>query len=206
MKKIIYILVFLVCVSLVSGYLGTELVTCGNFDCGTDINTFWSDLGTASCQNNWINITGLGDGDVINLGCGSSGEFIANTSQDISFKAGRSYNVTLDVHQLARTNLKIFVSDNITSFSESDIGGAFISSWIAKPTVDGNLTIEGHTDNTIRTVTLLNSISVKEIIEIKEYQFIARDNNQLTKIFNWIRRIFKTSNVNEMEIIVRVHK
>ena len=111
----IYILLSaLIAVSLVSASeLGQELVTCGDFSCATP-SDFWSNFGTETCEGKWF-ILGS---DILAVGCISAFPTNTNTSQDIEFKAERSYNVTLDIRALSKTgdNLTIFISDNSTTF------------------------------------------------------------------------------------------
>ncbi len=90
-KKIIYILVFLVCVSLVSASVfnlklkrkkGEELVTCSDFLCDTD----WT-------QNNMTIFP------MFSLAQYSGGGGAGLISQPIDFKQGTTYNVTVEMQQ-----------------------------------------------------------------------------------------------------------
>ncbi len=134
--------------------LGEELVTCGEFDC-SPLGNNWSNIGTTNCENKWFSHIGI----AIRFNCDGVPENV-NTSQDIQFKAGRNYNVTLDILSMASSNTTIFISDNSTTFITSGI-----KSFIAKPTIDGNLTINGQHSGVGRNTNILDSISVKEIIE-----------------------------------------
>ena len=187
MKKLIICILLsaLLAVSLVSASeLGEELVTCGEFDCATP-DDFWSNLGTGGCQNKWYE-----QSDILRINCVSGGSGNGNTSQDIQFKAGRSYNVTLAIRSMDRTsnNITIFISDNVTTFKGIiTIASNTIKSWIATPTVDGNLTINGEYNFAFRSQNQLNSISVKEIIEAPTI-FIRHNNIDIQIPYTYFER------------------
>ena len=180
MKKTIIIgmLLCILVASMVSGYLGSELVTCGDFDCATP-SDFWSDLNIGVCENN-LGVSGTN----LIMQCGLfGGTFKANTSQDIEFKAERNYNVTIDIIILTRSNVTVFVSDNSTLFNTSGSGSFGVRSFVAKPTIDGNLTIEGSIPNVAFPQIVIGSISVKEILPpVTEYEFRVRVNKNGAEI------------------------
>ena len=185
-----YILVFLICISLVSASVfnlklkknSKELVTCGNFDCATP-SDFWSNLGNDFCQDKWFIIAV----PVLRMGSSASCGFVTNTniSQDIKFKAGKNYNVTLDIAGIGAKgeNMTIYISDNFTIFKDPIGVGNTIKSFIAKPTIDGNLTINGQMPEVTRTINRLNSISVKEVKD-KVFRWKPKRKNT-DKVFRW---------------------
>ncbi len=192
MKKTIIVMLVLVILSIgmVEGYLGSELVTCGDFDCATPTD-FWSNLGTGTCEAKWFIDTNL-----LTMVCGISGpdvETNSNTSQDISFKTGRIYNVTLDIFIEGNNNVTVYISDNSTFLDSGNVG---ITSWIAKPTIDGNLTINGQVPDIggARDNNIIDFISVKEILPvIDEYEWVTQVNkNGVT--------------IHEVEVVVKPNK
>ncbi len=192
MKKTILIVMVLVILSIgmVEGFLGGELVTCGDFSCATP-SDFWSNLvSPTNCVNNFFV-----SASTLVMQCGGfGGSFKSNTSQDISFKAGRSYNVSIDFSFLTRSNATIFISDNFTRFVRGDGAGDAIVSFIAKPTINGNLTIEGSVSTSILSIVAINSISVKEILPVVDE-------------YEWVTQVNKNGvTIHEVEVVIQPNK
>ena len=144
-------------VSLVSGYLGEELVTCGDFTCDTDWVGFKSFNWTYDDTFNRARYLANPDGSTDNL------------SQAISIQSNRLYNVTLNASlgssRDSLTTLIIYlggtrkVVENTTVTTDDTVYSFNITSF----NTDG-LFLEGFAENGITTPINLWSISVKEVI------------------------------------------
>ncbi len=162
MKKTILIVMVLVILSIgmVEGFLGEELVTCGDFSCDTD----WSgDFGNG--VDSWIISGGtLLTDSAIDI------PYAYNATQNISIEIGRKYNIILDIKQNFASSLNVYLGGNISTFDSSGIKSYIITTFNTN-----NLTLE-YNSNFIFDRMEINSISVKEIITIDEYEVVAMVN------------------------------
>ncbi len=186
MKKIICILLsVLFAVSLVSARLGDELVTCADF----------------TCNDEWVGLpegNGVGWWWLIEFG-----EFIRHAqvvsertdtfSQDISIQIGKSYNVSINVNDFTTTG---GFGSNELNFTLGGVKqGVFTDFLISQPetvfsyiitaTTTEGIFVNGTTDNNAQI--FLNSVSVKEIIEIPTI-FIRHNNEEIQIPYTFFER------------------
>ncbi len=176
MKKIIYLIVFLVLISLVSASeLGEELVTCGDFSCSDE----WVDLPTCFLQNEWCWVSFGG----YTQHRASGSELRTNFSQSISVQENKIYNITIIIDLstikvfLGSNELNIYLGDTkeniFTDFSP--IVDTYFS-FLISPTTSNGLFVEGIGND--GGIVGIESISVKEIIEPPTV-FIRHNNEEI---------------------------
>ncbi len=171
MKKTILIVMVLVILSIgmVEGYLGGELVTCGDFSCSTD----W--VGFTVVETNWT-----WDGSDLALFSDIlGGGALNNLSQSITVQPSRLYNVTMNISSLKSFGQSIFLSVYLGNTKREiirDVTAPYTiySVNITTENTDG-LFIEARIGSN-RDFINVSSISVKEIITIDEYEVVAMVN------------------------------
>lgn len=160
-NKLIYILLsaLLLMVSMVSAYLGEELVTCGDFTCDTDWVGF-----TPIEEYNWTH-DDLNDFANFNVAVPPLAAK-KNLSQAITIQSNRIYNITIVVDSAdEESGLSLYLGGvKKLVFSSVFIDIETFSFNITTLTNDG-LFLEGSVVGDRREYFNLNSISVKEVIE-----------------------------------------
>ena len=165
MKKIIIlVLVFLVMVSLVSGELGNELVTCGDFRTSCDLtetDNAWTCTASDGCGKWFTN-----NFDVINNYFYASyvGAPFENLNQTINIQTNKIYNVTINHTSCKTDGLIVELGGVNTSITETTDLANPITKSFSVTTLNTNqleLWAKGQAGCTAQRVL---SISVKEII------------------------------------------
>ena len=159
MKKTMLILLsaLLLMVSMVSAYLGEELVTCWSFTCDTD----WVGFTVASGNWSYSDIFDYATYTIPFLGVGTTN----NLSQSINIEAGKTYNVTIDILITKGTDnidLEFYLGGTKQLVGDDDLNGVF-SYEITTVNTDG-IFLEGYDDGFTSNL-VVRSISVKEVIE-----------------------------------------
>lgn len=179
MKKIIIgMLVLLVCVSMVSGYLGNELVTCGGLygECGTDYELYWDDIEESwfneyDATNNYFYVYTLVD------------VFVPLNQSFLSVEIGRNYNVSINHTSCNTDGLIVELGGVNTSITDTtSFANPIVNSFNINPINTKGVVIYAYTtrDCTIQRVL---SISVKEIIEPKVFRLELKATNPNGNVF-----------------------
>ena len=187
MKKIMYILVFLICVSLVSASVfnlklkkhSKELVTCGDFTC----NDTWVGFTTIG-DRNWTFDSSL-DRAVHQIL--TEDEPANNLSQTINIKPNTRYNVTMNISLTGGrgglTNLSVYLGGVKGFFNSTTVAVSGIFSFNITTKTTDDLVFEAYTFLSPGGSTVINSISVKEVKD-KVFRWKPKRKNT-DKVFRW---------------------
>ncbi len=190
MKRIILgILVLLVCVSMVSGYLGSELVDCGSFDCDECLFT---------CSDFWIGDINDGTNDWgINAPEGGMAVIFsfsprkAELNQTINIKSNTQYTISLNLFPdtLNNAHLEVWLGNRLFGNVTSTDSQSFTNT-----TIDtSDLKIIGVQGSGFSSAEI-QDVSVKEIIPpITEYEidiWVRKDGNIIREYHqeNWVEK------------------
>ncbi len=204
-KTIIGTLMLLLMVSMVSARLGPELIICGSSTVctKTESEVVWDGFAITG----WFWDTD--DGPSRQWLFGFNDKYY-QVNQTIAIKNNTRYNVSFSMSDFSipTHSLKMELGGVNTTPVLNPSTFSTHSEIITTINDNGVFRLWSFmSDPFPGSIIHIGDISVREVLPpITEYEFIARDSNTLTKIFNWIRRIFKSSNVDEIEIIVRVHQ
>lgn len=164
MKKIILILLSaLMAVSLVSGYLGEELVTCGGFfeECGVDWeNLYWGDI-----NDEWYDEFDE-TSEYYYIWVGGVNTFQPLNQTFLSVEIGRSYNVSINHTSCKTDGLIVELGGVNTSVTDTTtFANPIVNSFIVNPINTKGIVIYANTEPRTCNIQRVLSISVKEIIE-----------------------------------------